>query len=178
MLNELWLKDYRASRTEHGNDVNKLYYHFYTSFFDLVNSLNNRSITSNKNDGVNNAQYDEAHKGYGYVSMTSGHEGKDRAAYNFCGPYGISFRDLKGLCDESGSEYSFKADVKDDAGFSQFLNLTKKGQHGPLSILAIGKLLINGQEAYFVSGGQGQSLGRYWYSKPFSDRAVYMELRE
>ena len=174
--------------TSFDNGSDTAFYHFYEDLSDLINSLKVKRIYSNKN--VHESQLDVfAPKDTSYVCMTVGSEGKKRTTQNFgTRSFGISFKDLPGLC-ERNPAYSF--DPGETGVYSQFLAKTQYniGQQGiptqsskdnkvtafrDFELLAIGKLSTG---EYFISGGQGRNLNNHWSSKTFTDDKVYGTLR-
>lgn len=181
-LEEIYKKDFAAGS-------NDLYYHFYSDFNDLINSLVNGRIYSNKNETASQldvyADRDEA-----YVCMTIGSEGKKRTAYNFKRPLGISFKDLAEHCYSKGyafnpeHEYSqFMAKTQYSVGKSNGTPTYSNTENSKLSafrdfrVLAIGALGGKYAGYYFISGGQGRNLNNHWSSKLFTNGTLYKTLR-
>lgn len=188
-LDEIYEKDF-----ENGSDTQ--YYHFFTDLSDLVNSLREKCIYSNKNQQRSQLDLFAYEKNLAYICMTKGSEGKNRAAKNFARPLGISFKDLPKLCADN-KQYTFS----EEQPYSQFLSKTqhdvlKRGlekgnptrhstdaiikEFRDFELLAIGELGGEWSGYYFVSGGQGRTLkkGRHWYSKLFSSKELYNKLRD
>lgn len=109
MLNEMQLVN--ANTVDNAD-----FYHFYRNLVDLVNSLETGKIYSDPNFSATQLDtwaYDAANRGknYGYVCMTAGKKGKNRAlskGNTLVGPFGIAFKDLAGLAKRHG--YIFDAD--------------------------------------------------------------------
>lgn len=184
-LEELYKTDFKD-----GSDTN--YYHFYTSLADLISSLAMKRIFSNKNEQTSQLDLKAYNDNTAYVCMTIGKEGKNRAAYSFNGRcFGLSFKDLPGLCARSYGKYIFDTET----AYSQFAQKTqydrlKRGSEvkgnptqsnkdkkiaafRDFELLAIGELAGEYAGYYFISGGQGRTLGskgtKHWNSKLFTE---------
>ena len=177
---------------------NNNFYHFYAELTDLINSLINGRMYSNKNARA--AQLDiyahntrtDTEKNYAYVCMTTGTDGKTRAIKHLKRPLGISFKNLEEFCERRNYDFNPKKEYSQFAEKTQY-NLTSKGAKGKptfvgdddlttafrdFRILAIGELGGNYKGTYFISGGQGRNLNNHWHSKLITDPMLYKVLKD
>lgn len=173
-LNEI----YEAEFNRNDNDD---FYHFYSSIKDLLNSLQQKTIYSIKNERP--TQFDRYATGeQSYICMTTGLEGKKRIVSHYNRPYGISFTKeaLEKFCkahhhqfnpNKSYNQFSEKAVWKDSTSTPYRPTFDLK-DFSDFEIFAIGEL---SEGEYFISGGQGPK--NIWKAVRFYDKALYETLR-
>ena len=178
VLNEVTHVDYDT-----GTNNNK-FYHFYKSLEDLLVSLQDRHIFSDKNN--RDAKFDlEAQPDEAYVCMTKGAIGKGHTIDMTGVPAGISFKDLAATCASRkyrlSGPYSevltkTKYGVKDGKTPTPGKTSTGRSLHDvrDFRILGVGKYRdAQDNIKYFLSGGEGRSLNNHYKSMPFTDEKLY-----
>ena len=173
-LNEIYGADFNS-------DDNDDFYHFYTSIKDLLNSLQQKTIYSIKNERP--TQFDRHATGeQSYICMTTGLDGKKRIVSNYNRPYGISFTKeaLEKFCrahhhqfnpKKAYNQFSEKA-VWKDSTYTPYRPTFDLHEFSDFEIFAIGEL---SEGEYFISGGQGPK--NLWTAVRFYDAALYETLR-
>lgn len=175
-LDEIYLADFKS--TNSGS-----YYHFYTDLYDLLNSLKERRIYSNKNKGAITQRDKTALEGEAYVCFTTEYEGKKWIAKQYKRPFGIAIdkADLESLC--ATKNYRFDPNVAyNQFGQKATCKTAKNGKvvfeddhFSDFEIFAVGEL-SDGE--YFISGGQGPSYSNLWPAQRFYNEELYKILRK
>ena len=184
-LDELYIKDSSETSVTTAK-FNSRFYHFYDDLFDLLNSIKQGIIYSNKN--ASPSQLDVYHPDEAYVCFTKGMIGRDRMQRTFGKPFGLGFMssNLQRICkkhdyifDPNEPYNQFSAKTQYSINNQNEISLIspddkRLNQFRDYRLRAIGQL-EDGR--YFISGGPGNG-NAYIYSNLFTDQKLYNTLRD